>query len=397
MMHTPAVPPTDVARGAPTWRALGMLAAVVLAAHALVLRNAPSQFGPVLAPASQRTRVFVTRSIAPLPSVEVAAPVAVARVMPVAKPADKPATAKRLKEKVASVQQEPLQSATDFMARADPEPTATSAPDAPARTSSAPAVTTDMLDPVQVAAAPVTAAASAATVVSAASAAAVPSTGPSLTPITAIALPPSSKLEYTMTGQAKGLTYYAKAELVWNNAGSSYDASMTVSALFLGSRSMTSRGQLGAEGLAPTRFSDKSRTEVAAHFEPDKGQISFSANTPSVPWIKGAQDRMSVFLQLGGLLAGNPAGFPPGTAISMFTVGPRDADTWTFVVEAEEKLNLPYGEVHTLKLARQPRREFDQKIELWYAPALGYLPVRTRITQNNGDYIDQRLSTVTPS
>jgi len=53
--------------------------------------------------------------------------------------------------------------------------------------------------------------------------------------------------------------------------------------------------------------------------------------------------------------------------------------------------------VHTLKLARQPRREFDQKIELWYAPALGYLPVRTRITQNNGDYIDQRLSTVTPS
>ena len=158
---------------------------------------------------------------------------------------------------------------------------------------------------------------------------------------------------------------------------------------------MTSSGRLSAEGLAPTRFSDKSRTEVAAHFEPDKGQISFSANTPSVPWVKGAQDRMSVFLQLGGMLAGNPAGFPVGASIVLYTVGPRDADTWTFVVQAGEKLDLPYGEVSTLKLSRQPRREFDQTIELWYAPALGYLPVRSRITQHNGDFVDQQLSALT--
>ncbi|MHB1249722.1 MAG: DUF3108 domain-containing protein, partial [Polaromonas sp.] len=216
-------------------------------------------------------------------------------------------------------------------------------------------------------------------------------------PPVAMALPPSTRLEYKMTGRAKGLTYYASAELVWNNAGSSYDASMTVSAFLLGSRSMASSGQLGAEGLAPTRFSDKSRTEVAAHFEPDKGQISFSANTPPVPWIKGAQDRMSVFLQLGGLLAGSPASYPVGTSISMYTVGPRDADNWTFVVEAEEKLDLPYGELNTLKLARQPRREFDQKVEIWYAPALGYLPVRSKITQRNGDFVDQQLNAVSNS
>jgi len=153
---------------------------------------------------------------------------------------------------------------------------------------------------------------------------------------------------------------------------------------------------VSAEGLAPTRFSDKARTEVAAHFEPDKGQISFSANTPTVPWVKGAQDRMSVFLQLAGLLAGSPASYPVGASISVYTVGPRDADTWTFVVEAEEKLNLPYGELNTLKLARQPRREFDQKVEIWYAPALGYLPVRSKITQRNGDFVDQQLNTLTP-
>jgi hypothetical protein len=228
----------------------------------------------------------------------------------------------------------------------------------------------------------------------AASAPEAPPAGPAETPVTAIALPASMVLEYKMTGSAKGLTYYADAQLHWQNAGDAYDALMRVSALFLGSRSMTSSGQLGPDGLAPTRFSDKSRTEAAAHFEPGKNQIIFSANTPTLPWVKGAQDRVSVFMQLGGMLAGNPAGFPTGSTISIYTVGPRDADTWTFLVEAEEKLMLPFGEMATIKLTRQPRREFDQKVEVWYAPSLGYLPVRTKITQANGDFIDQQLKTL---
>jgi hypothetical protein len=210
-----------------------------------------------------------------------------------------------------------------------------------------------------------------------------------------MALPASARLDYKMTGRSKGLTYYAKGEMNWQNKGGRYDASMTVSALFIGSRTMSSTGQIGDEGLAPSRFSDKSRNEVAAHFEPDKGQISFSANTPVVAWSPGAQDRVSVFLQLGGMLAGNPAGFPVGSAITMLTVGPRDADNWTFVVENEQALSLPFGDLATLKLSRKPRREYDQTVEIWFAPALGYLPVRNKITQANGDFVDQQLSALT--
>jgi len=210
-----------------------------------------------------------------------------------------------------------------------------------------------------------------------------------------MALPSSARLDYKMTGRSKGLTYYAKGEIDWQNKGGRYDASMTISALFIGSRTLSSTGQIGDEGLAPSRFSDKSRNEVAAHFEPDKGQISFSANTPAVAWTPGAQDRMSVFLQLGGMLAGSPADFPVGSAITMLTVGPRDADNWTFVVESEKVLSLPFGDLATLKLSRKPRREYDQTVEIWYAPALGYLPVRSKITQANGDFVDQQLSALT--
>ncbi len=210
--------------------------------------------------------------------------------------------------------------------------------------------------------------------------------------MTAINLPGSTLLFYKMTGTSKGLTYHANAELGWNNSGGQYEAYMKVSALFLGARRMTSVGQISASGLAPTRFADKSRSELAAHFQPEKGKITFSANTPDVPWIEGAQDRVSVFLQLGGMLAAKPDAFPVGSEITLYTVGPRDADTWTFTLENEEKLNLPKGEMTTIKLTRKPRREFDQKVEIWYAPSLGYLLVRNRITQHNGDFIDQQLS-----
>ncbi|MDO9403094.1 MAG: DUF3108 domain-containing protein [Polaromonas sp.] len=207
-----------------------------------------------------------------------------------------------------------------------------------------------------------------------------------------MALPGSMRLKYRMTGQAKGLTYHANAQLDWRNGGDSYDARMVVSALFLGSRSMSSSGQLGPAGMAPQRFTDKSRNELAAHFEPDKGLVTFSANTPSATWVAGVQDRATVFLQLGGMIAAEPAKYPLGTEVSMYTVGPRNADMWTFKVTGDELLQLPYGELATVKVIRQPRRDFDQKVEVWYAPSLGYLPVRNRITQANGDFIDQLLT-----
>jgi len=373
-------------RAAPPWRTLGMLAVLVLAAHTLVLRTVPDRFGPELDAASPRNRttpIFITRSIEiPPPAKVVPPPAAPPAVQPTAKAPIKPK--RPLPEGNEAVAAETsAQPAIDFAAPQAPDSLAGSEPPASSSAASAPLPTTD------------TAAATdtSANEPPAPAAPALPA-GASQTPVTAMALPPSIRLAYKMTGQAKGMTYHANAELGWHQAGGSYDARITVSALFLGSRSMASSGQVGAEGLAPTRFSDKSRSEVAAHFEADKARITFSANTPAAPWIKGAQDRVSVFLQLGGMLAGSPASFPVGSSISLYTVGPRDADTWTFLVETEENVSLPFGDIVALKLTRQPRREYDQKVEIWYAPSLGYLPVRNKITQYNGDFVDQQLNTV---
>lgn len=161
--------------------------------------------------------------------------------------------------------------------------------------------------------------------------------------------------------------------------------------LFLGSRRQTSVGEIAPSGLLPLRFGDRSRSEQAAHFDYAQGRVTFSANTPDATVVAGTQDRLSVFIQLGALLAAAPDRYPVGTQIHIATVSARAADVWAFSVEGPETLELPAGTLATLKLQRLPRQEYDQKAELWLAPQLGYLPARIRLTQTNGDFADLRL------
>ncbi|MES1980694.1 MAG: DUF3108 domain-containing protein [Pseudomonadota bacterium] len=353
-------------KGMPSWRQLALLALLVLAVHLLALKAAPGSFGMKLEP-GVATAAFETRMIEPerppVPVAPLPPPVAVVKPKPPPRPRPPPV------ERPAVVAEAPAPPPDVQVSEPESSQTALATPTAP---------------PVAMPAASPTVAAGTAT----------PPAGPATTLVTAIKLPASVVLQYKMTGGSKGMNYYASAELGWKANVGEYDTYMKVSAMFLGSRTMTSVGSVTEAGLAPTRFADRFRSEQAAHFDAGKRKITFSANTPDAPWVEGAQDRVSVFMQLAGMLAARPGDFPQGSEVTIYTVGPRDADTWTFVVETEEKLQLPAGEFATVKLTRKPRREYDQKVEIWYAPSLGYLPVRNRITQQNGDFIDQNLSEI---
>ncbi|MGI9134182.1 MAG: DUF3108 domain-containing protein, partial [Rhodoferax sp.] len=156
------------------------------------------------------------------------------------------------------------------------------------------------------------------------------------------------------------------------------------------SRVQTSKGAMVTQGLEPLRFGDKVRSEVAAHFERAKGKVSFSANTPDAILHEGAQDQLSIFMQLAGMASADPGRLAPGTVLSIQAIGPRSAEQWVFVVGATETLDLPGGRLKTLRLVRDPNAEYDSRAELWLAPELDYLPVRIRLTQANGDFADQQ-------
>lgn len=204
--------------------------------------------------------------------------------------------------------------------------------------------------------------------------------------------PPTMRLLYDVTGNIKGIGYKAQGTLDWTLTDARYEARMEMRVMLLGSRSQTSTGHIGPGGLVPERFADKSRSEKAAHFDAAQQRIRFSNNAPEVPLQPGAQDRLSLFLQLASLLQARPQAYTAGQTVDMQVAGTGDAPIWRFEVGEESTVSLPAGEFKVRHLVRQPRKEFDNTVEMWLAPSLHHLPVRLRVTQSNGDVADQQLS-----
>jgi hypothetical protein len=205
------------------------------------------------------------------------------------------------------------------------------------------------------------------------------------------AIPGSVRLKYEVRGEKSGIPVFANGELLWVQDGKTYEARMEISILMFG-RVQTSKGQLGAHGLEPLRFGDKVRSEVAAHFDRSKGKVTFSANTPDVAMLPGAQDQLSIFMHVASMIGGDPRRFPPGTELSFQAIGPRSAETWAFTVGNLETLTLPGGTIKALKLSRPPANEYSPRADVWLAPEMAYMPVRIRLKEANGDIADQQWS-----
>lgn len=203
-----------------------------------------------------------------------------------------------------------------------------------------------------------------------------------------------ARLLYDVTAQVRGGNYHANAELRFEHDTKKYEAHFEIRALSLVLRSQTSSGRLGPEGLIPVRFVDTTRSERVATFDWDHHRIRFSGDLADQPLEPLAQDRLSVILQLSAMFAGDAATFTPDGNFAIQTVGTTHADTWNFTVKGEETVRFAGAQVRALKLERIAREKGDQSVEIWLAPLLGHLPVRLKIAQIGGDYLDLRLSAV---
>ena len=219
---------------------------------------------------------------------------------------------------------------------------------------------------------------------------AAPASSPIAPP--AVALAGSATWHYTATALHRGALLTGHAELDWRRDERTYEAALRIAMPPLPPREQRSAGELDAQGLAPRRFSERSRTEEAAHFDRDAGRIVFSGQHPAAPLRAGAQDRLSVLLQLGALLAARAQGWPEGTELMLQTATAREAADWRFVVEAPQAIESPNGSTAALKLTRAPRHEWDSRLELWFVPGAAYGPARLRLTAANGDWLDLQWS-----
>ena len=206
--------------------------------------------------------------------------------------------------------------------------------------------------------------------------------------------PDNTQINYKLTGQERGLNYHASGSLKWQaKAGTAlpkaYEAELRVKAFLVGSRVWRSVGQLSENGLAPTRYSDSWRGERAAHFETDTQKISFSGNLPSAPLLPGAQDQVSLFIQMAATVSAQS--FAPGAELNVQTATARDAVNWTLTYKADEFIDVNGDRLETQRWVCLPRGKFDSQIEMWLAKAKGGLPARIKITQVSGNFIDMEM------
>ena len=212
--------------------------------------------------------------------------------------------------------------------------------------------------------------------------------------------PPNIQINYKLTGQERGLTYHASGSLKWQTqatpdtpsatpAPKAYEAELRVRAFLVGSRVWRSVGLLTENGLSPVRYSDSARSERAAHFDATQNKISFSGNTPGVALQPGAQDQVSLFIQMAATVAAK--NFKLGSELNVQTATARDAVNWVLTFKSEELIEVDGKQLATQRWVCLPRGKFDSQIEMWLSQSHGGLPVRIKITQVTGNFIDMEM------
>jgi len=364
--------------GQQRYRAFAMLGALVLGVHLWLLwtpsigiwkiQSDPQKLGPL------QTRLVPT----PFP----------AEPRPQAQPPaqTKPKTKPRPQQASMSTDTLPPASITAMPSEALPAPEPTPVPDIELAVPSAPA----QAEPVPVPEAP-----SMAAETSLPTAQATPPVSNALTAKTGD-FPPNIQINYKLVGQERGFLYHASGSLKWqvqvaNDIGTprAYEAELQVRAFLVGNRVWRSTGSLTDKGLAPLRYADRWRGERAAHFETENQKISFSGNMPSANLEAGAQDQVSLLIQMAAAVTAK--NYQPGSQLIVQTATARDAVNWTLTFKSIEGVALDGKQLETQRWVCLPRGKYDSQIELWLSPAHGGLPLRIKISQVNGNFIDMEM------
>lgn len=208
----------------------------------------------------------------------------------------------------------------------------------------------------------------------------------------AASVAPPRQLHYELRGSTYGVELTGEGRLNWQHDGQRYQADLELRIPLLRTRTQRSTGRLTPQGLQPERFSDRRRKEETVRLDHARGALVFGDGREETGLAEGAQDRLSVLLQLGAVLAARPGEPRIGDTFSFEVVGTQDAEPWHFTVQGHEELKLPGGTLRTVRLTREPRKQADQRVELWLAPGRDYAPVRLRLTSPRGEWLDQQWS-----
>lgn len=210
--------------------------------------------------------------------------------------------------------------------------------------------------------------------------------------------PPSAKLDYLIRADIQGLSLEGSGTIDWQFTSPKYrlqfDTRSPLIGLLLSERS---EGNVERRHLQPASFYSKRfrKDAVTVNFDRQAGSIIFPGDTAPLKLEGNEQDRISVLWQLVSMVRAAPTRFNAGSPWKFFVIGHRGGEAWTFTVSDKERLRTSMGEVDSLHLVHlPPEHSKAPKVDIWLAPAMEWLPVRIRFSEENGDTIEQTLDKI---
>ena len=202
-----------------------------------------------------------------------------------------------------------------------------------------------------------------------------------------------------LTGNYRG-PIDGSAQVEWLRQGTRYQVHLDVHIgppfAPLITRQMSSDGELGADGLRPRRYDERTRVLFR---EPRSLRMRLRARRgaarrrPAACRARpGVQDAVSQFVQLTWRFTLQPgAAAARARCIELPLALPRQVETWIYDVRRPARPCArrwaPVEAVH-VQPRREPRPGGDLVAEIWFAPTLQYLPVRILIRQDAETCID---------
>lgn len=197
--------------------------------------------------------------------------------------------------------------------------------------------------------------------------------------------PPAFKLEYGARASYGILNLSGQNVLTLKRDGANYEVVSETNSGPLSAR-QSSRGRMGTRGLVPLEYVERNlnRAPMTSRFDWTAQTVSFTETEDTVPTAPQMQDRLSVTLQVAWALRNKSA------VTAMPVAGVRGASIYNFVARGNETIDTAAGRFDTVKVER-PMDEDNDRIEVWLAPSLCYLPVRTRFTERKGTVVADEL------
>lgn len=200
--------------------------------------------------------------------------------------------------------------------------------------------------------------------------------------------PTDTRISYRMTGYLRG-DLYGSGRVQWQRAQDRYQVRVELLAALVFRVSMTSQGRVTDAGLEPSDYEEQMpgrRQGVVFEAESLRFQDGARQLKPHA-----VQDTASQFVELTRRFSTGRESLKVGSQVQVWLARPSGMALWTYDVVAEDTLQTPeLGAVQAFHLRPRPIANPRGVItaELWFAPALQYLPVRVRISLGNDNYVD---------